>query len=718
MKSVKFLLLISVLTALCADKAAACGWEAYSPKEYYMFRIRDKHNDEASERNLNIAAWAKLTNYDKLSDIEHVVYKMPVDEFHKFYSTKHYDSDNCFLHAIKSMPEICDFLFLAKCNEHIRFKRSSRWYYPGMKVDAPMTLDEIIAKSLSTKGKLLRDRYLLQAVRAMFTLGRYQECIDLWEKEISKLPKSNLMRSMAQEYIAGCELRLGKHQHSLDHFAQLGDIDALMRLSANTTEKLSQIEALELVYKHAPDTRMLFNHFSDIISQVDTYTSMQWGYEASRACRAINDGLDRYQTLALRVASKGKAHNPAAWYYIAAFIADFRGHPAEASRILAKGEAARGSQYEKESIKMLRIYLDAKVHPLNAAYEQRLLAQLRWLDQMIRNNTDNFDHKNLSIAWMHKSGQSFYYWDDMQRRVLLGELCPRLIKAGKTTRAMQLANMADNHLLNVIDSLEVYTFDTATDAYINKTMSLYEYRHDKEQEWNEIDYSNHFFCIIDSLDANAAINYTKRVENPRDALDLFTNAHSYVDSDYLNDLAGTLCLREMRYAEAEKYLSRVSCKYKSNVNEYFNRDAFSFKKKKIGLDLDYKYNFAREMNSLEQAMEQVKDPTRKAKLQYRFAIGLRNSFGYCWALTQYYSGWVYMAECNEQYNINATNAALNRSEQLIEDVLHSAADNDFKAQMQYELCNFKTVATQYPDTHFGRIIHRSCDNLRDYFVKR
>ncbi|MBQ5861979.1 MAG: hypothetical protein IIW65_07565, partial [Alistipes sp.] len=58
-----------------------------------------------------------------------------------------------------------------------------------------------------------------------------------------------------------------------------------------------------------------------------------------------------------------------------------------------------------------------------------------------------------------KINESFYYWNDMMRRILIAEVCPRMIKAGRTTRALQLANMADNRLLGLVDYVEDSYFD-------------------------------------------------------------------------------------------------------------------------------------------------------------------------------------------------------------------------------------------------------------------
>lgn len=75
----------------------------------------------------------------------------------------------------------------------------------------------------------------------------------------------------------------------------------------------------------------------------------------------------------------------------------------------------------------------------------------------------------------------------MMRRILLAEVCPRMIKSGKTTRALQLANMADNRLLNIVNRHEICDWmdDKVVHSY---TMSSYRY----STNFNPHDYSNSF----------------------------------------------------------------------------------------------------------------------------------------------------------------------------------------------------------------------------------
>jgi hypothetical protein len=43
-----------------------------------------------------------------------------------------------------------------------------------------------------------------------------------------------------------------------------------------------------------------------------------------------------------------------------------------------------------------------------------------------------------------------------------------------------------------------------------------------------------------------------------------------------------------------------------------------------------------------------------------------------------------------------------------------ATDDEVAAEIQYQLCNFKTVAEKYPNTHKGELVRGKCDKLYDY----
>jgi hypothetical protein len=382
-------------------------------------------------------------------------------------------------------------------------------------------------------------------------------------------------------------------------------------------------------------------------------------------------------------------------------------------------EKSKSSDYIKESIQVFRIYLDAKLQPYNSAYEDRLFTQLKWLDSKICNNITEDVRRETAKGDMLVKGESYYYWNDMLRRILLAEVCPRMIKAGETTRALQLANMADNRLLNLVNKKELYDWVEVNDEYEYKavgsfTMSAYRY----SIQYNEHDYRNHFFEMIDSLGVNAAIRYVENVQRPKSNFDQFLNARGYVGNDYLNDIVGTQCLRNMRYADAIKYLGAISEAYKNHHNVYMKFEPFCFDIKPIKMTSDFRYNFAKEMHSLEQNIGLTTDPNRKARLMLKFAIGLQNSFDRCWALTQYYRGtsyWGQVCDKRDWESDEYTTAAKKRANELIKLACEIATDDEVAADIHYELCHFITVAKNYPDTKKGALVRGQCDNLRDYY---
>ncbi|MBQ5861980.1 MAG: hypothetical protein IIW65_07570 [Alistipes sp.] len=361
----------------------ACSGPYYLPSEYYMFRVYDSAESSKNKNAVteNCLAWQQLTSKAiPLADIERVVYKMSLDEYENFYHDGWTGSDdNLFAQWIRTRDrEILDFLLLAKTNEHIRFKRSSRWYYPTMRTDTPTTLDDIIEQSLSHKSPRLRDRYLLQAVRALFSLGKYEECSKLWRDEISKLPKRNTMRKLAQPYIAGAEFNLGNINKALQYFAEQGDSHSIAYCTNKMGTPLSTPELIAIIHKYNPDAETLGALMQNSVRKIEIYCRFSQPEDIKR----LNDLYD----ISLRIAEEKRATNLAMWYYSAAFLADLRGDVADANHLLKLAEQSNGCAYIKESIKVMRIYLDAKTLPYNRVYEHRLFTQLQWLDAKIKNN--------------------------------------------------------------------------------------------------------------------------------------------------------------------------------------------------------------------------------------------------------------------------------------------------------------------------------------------
>lgn len=737
MKSLRYLL-ISLLAILTTNEVFACWYEWYDVSGYYMYRVYEEAPKTAPKMEIgkvfpeieaNCIGWQKLTSATiPLEDIYKVVYKMSLEDFEKICNNRKAKYENKFVEWItKKDTAILDFLRLAKANEYIRVKHNSRWYYPTMDIGIDMSLEDVVEEALSVKDARLRDRYLLQAVRALFSLTRYEECVALWENEASKLPTNNIMRKLIQPYIAGAEFRLNNTTKAIEYFAQIGDIGSMLFCANRTGEKLSMYEALELVYQYSPDSpyiaKTLQAHVRSIEPDGATFGSYGGGY-LEQLERERKASITLLRPYCLDKAREGKDNNQAMWYYTAAFLSELNGETTRASQLLSLAEKAKSTEYIRESIKVFRIYLDAKLSKYDASYEAKLFEQIKWLDSKIAGNINNEVRHEVHRGYKLYSGESFYYWNDMLRRIVLAEVCPRMLKAGKTTRALQLANMADNRLFNLVDRRELYGWIETKDGYeysVENSYTLKQYRY--SENFNSIDYSNHFFEMIDSLGANSAKRYLQNVMNPTSEYDRYLNARGYTGMDYLNDIVGTQYIREMRYGEAVKYLANVSEAYnRHHLNVIMQYDPFCVAREFVESDFDTRYEFAREMYSLELAIKSEKDPNIKAQKMLKYSIGLRNSFDRCWSLTQYYRGESYwgcvIGEKRDWENDKYTTAAKQKAQQYAELACQIATDKEVAANIHYELCNFKTVAEKYPNTEKGTLVRGKCDKLIDYHAER
>lgn len=723
MKSLKYTLAVSLLAALWpAIPVLGCWGPWYLPKGYYMYRVVDNAEEDGavfSQFNLNAESncreWQHRTSQSiPLTDIYQAVYKMSLEEFEAFHNESWgYGGNNAFLKWLShGRWDEMNFLLFAKITEDVRGRQNSRWYYPSMRTGAKMSLEEIVDQALNYRGPL-RDRYLLQAVRAMFSLRRYTDCIALWNKEASLLPKECVVRQLILPYIAGAEYRMKNYDKAVSYFYEAGDFVSMIACS-DVNPPASTVEAIERIYQQEPNC----SHFPEMLQRL-VHTAEPDGefYWEELDKDLVKDEHRQLIRLAVRIAQEGKAHNTAMWYYTAAFIEDLDGHPVEASKLLAKAEQSHGTEFIKESVKVMRIYLDAKLMPYNQGYENLLFKQLQWLDQKIADNITPKVRERTSEYYDLACNISYYYWNDMMRRIILAEVCPRMIVSGKTIRALQLANMADNRLLGLVDC-KTYHKETHVKGrveWVETTSSMSEFRRDKNM-WSP-DYSNSFFEMIDSVGIDKAIAYRNRIERPVGTFDRFLNGRGYVDMEYINDIVGTQCLRTMRYGDAVTYLGHIGRSFEGHLNTEIYWDPFSYERRDIKDKSDFKYRFAREMCMLEQEMNKTTDPDRKAEAMIRYATGMRNSFDRCWPLTQYYRGTSYFGQVQEKRDWENEPEAIRakkRSTELFKTACALFTNRELAAETLYEFNQYRTVAEKYPETEIGQYVCGHCDNLYDY----
>lgn len=723
----KVFLVVSFLLAILPSRVSACGYAIFDPQNYRMFRISPNYLRNPSELpqvQYNYAAgencllWKQQTGTDALpEDIYQVVYKYSLEELSGLLSqtggdTTHFMSLNPFVATLRKDSEAKDILLLAKQCESLRNDMNSAWYYPTKNDPYRLSLDEVARKTMAYSGARFRSRYALQAVRALLSLRRYNDCINYWES-VGKRLDDDVVSRMALRYVAGAYYNLGETAKAKSLYGQAGDTDALFRCAEREGE-----DAMETIYAFYPDAPVLRDWVERKILTAELDAEGFSGEERDNAflykpmelSADVRAGLKKLRQFCVRAGSEGRVSDPALWYYSAAFIDHLLGDNVKASKVLTLAERSNGTAFIRESIRVFRIYLDALNTPWSTSYASRMVDRLRWLDEKIVNNIDLCD--DFWPMFCINTNRSFYYWNDMMRKIVLSAISPKLMKYGQFELALGFANMAANRTLQL--------YGSGYQDSDGNSLSMDAYR--QEDGHNEHDWRNALFEMLDSSDLDGVIRYLRMIENPVTETERYLCSRGYTNPAYFRDIIGTRLLREMRYGEAEKWLSSVPASFTKQLNTCMYRDPFSLTFRHfapITYVADFKYYFASEMASLERSILSTPDPDRKALLLLRYATGMKSSITHCWSLTFYGKHWYDTdPSCEPTRFALARKKILDRADDLFREAEIIARSDAVKAQIQLALGNTRTVMEQYAGTSAAASIRGRCDTYYDYHLDK
>jgi tetratricopeptide (TPR) repeat protein len=590
-------------------------------------------------------------------------------------------------------PEVRRYLELARSCSNIRSQYNSKWYYPTKGEDVVVSsLEEVLEESLAYKGGKLKDRYALQAARAMFTLGQFNKMIEWWSITESTLDDDSIRKSI-EGYVAGALFRTGKQEKALKYYTEIGDISSIIYCLKKMGNYEGDRSILEYAAVNCPDNPYILEILQEYVSRLELYGVF-----------SENHGLtDAFFDLCMRAVRH--SNDPAPWLYTASFLKNQMGQPYVALNILERAEKCNASTFLKESIRVLRILIEAQIYPCNKAYESKLLNDLKWLDNKIQSNITERVKEETASIYSLKFCHSYYYWNDMMRRLILGTVCPRMIEAGKAPLALLLANYADNRLMMAVNQIEIYGEEGQT--YF---IGLDEYRKSSKY-FNSFDFSNHYFRMLDTALLNYLIQYESLLKSPSTEIERFLQARSYVDSDYLMDIIGTRYIRELKYSKAVEYLSKVSDGYQKRLNTsvYMDFDPFEIKIHNAKTSSTYKLDFARKMVNYEHSVQNGADDDIKGEALIKMGLGIRSSFMSCWALTHYSK-----SEYNPWFEDKYTLDKIAYANSLMEQGLAILKDPELAARYHQSLCQWRTAVEKFPETSVAEEIRTSCDNIVNY----
>ena len=655
----------------------------------------------------NLRLWQKLTSEKiPLDDIEQVVYKDDrsiINDIIWGYDDRSTRTDNLFYIYLQNTKdlELADFLSTAKDLEERRNEINSPWYYPSSRDSSYVTGDfqDIIDKCKGYDGTRIKDRYALQTVRALFASRNYDECVEYFKKAFQKIPDENLFKRMALGYVAGCWYRLGNADAANECFAQSGDFYSIK--SSNPVAFMAE---------RNPDNPELLSYNQKVSNDSAKFC----------AIRPVAESVLRKK----KVKSRGD------WEFALAYMyGEFYSDSRQASQYIRQAlQHPFSSDDLRDHARAYRMKIDAE-----NGNNSLLLSDLKWMESKI-----------------DLLSPDAVEWNRMMQNIIYINLVPKLWDKKDYTTAILLCGYADNLLNTKQRHIEVgadytYTFwERAT-----QTQTLEEMRK-SERFWNTHDYGSLSFQLMGSLSSDRLIDVKRGIASGNK---LFAHLKKYAryDSDYLNELIGTLALREENYQRAVRYFADVSDEYLQSMNiykdGYLKRDPFCVYPSRWFNDGEWewetktadkllqdsrriKYKFAVRMLELYNQMKYGETADIRGMARLKYAIGRRNSFEECWALTQYWRGYVGKFEPMLQYwdgNYDRYDNILydysetdehTKVEELyqaeIKQALAMMQSDESKAEAEYMLGNLRTIVKHYGNTTTAQRIKTSCDNWRSW----
>ena len=757
MQYLKFILVLSALVILGALRLTACGpYYPDRPEHIKMFRActpeleqqwRDGCRFQDYEKDQNCLLWQKISSEAiPLDDIKEMIYSSRLSDFDNLPGGNF--AANKFAQWLSRPENIEDlqYIRIAKEIEEIREYMNNPWYYGYCGDDEHSRLDGLLEKCESYTGKRHAARYALQTIRLYFAKGDFGSCLKLWEDSLSRMPR-DIVTDMIASYVGGAYSRCGNRDKAIELFTLSGDIGSLISMKAwNDAEEKTEytdrrVRQLEYIFNRFPDSPLLSIRLQEYVRKREDYVYVYEDWE-DRGLSLGHDDERRFYDELKRFARKAIAsagcHRKGMWHYGLAYLYYLDGNIGLASAHLNQAERSETTPFIKESVRAFRLLVDAIHADNSSACINALKGDLQCLDEHM---VDDF---NLSPEqnWHYKNKMNWptSYWQDVARKVLLGVLCPKLMSAGNSTLALQLANYASNRVYQLSPMFETYHYgsdDPDDNESYTVVIPFDEYRK-KWPSLNYFDYSNQFFGMIYSCGADDAACYAQRITHPKSELDKFLNERSYLDTDYIYDIVGTLYMRETNYKEASAWLAKVSEDYQSRTNiakeGYFRLDPFRYQVDKehlISDSGDYKLRFAQEMERLAGMIQSDTEPNRKAEAKIRYALGLRNSFGKCWYLTDYRHSFVYESSDDgrrwnrytsadrESFKYNSfAQEAYRQVDRLMQEALAEFTDSEKAAQAQLEMMNFSSVIEKYPGTKAAEYVRSRCDSYHDYSLQK
>lgn len=749
MKTLKSFILVSLFLS-ASGASVACGPWYYSAADNRIYRFlppawQAPVSVTEDFETKNIIAWSKqtgckdtaairsalYTDWNNFVDWDKLLWEMTTSSAAPYNPM----TENLFCrHLVATMDtDAVRLLCWSKTYSNIRNAQRSPWYYNShVDTDEKKQLQEMYNRlTLYKPTQKYADRFKFLAIKCAWALEEDSTVITLW-KHSNLCRKNNLFYYEARDYVARSLTRMGRQKEADVIYYESGNYAELIPYGASIPTKL------RILLQIKPNSPQIAPILQDYLAVLDV--------EQARTYR-WDDEDDYYKTdsvvsIARMAIDNPKVRQKAMWRYAAACVLDYKDRQKEALEILKGAKDGDGNAFLQKAVRTLTFYLRARTDTINDDFERYAIKEVKWLDnEMLRewNSMPKTTRHNISnvlnYRWIKELNDLYSY--AALRRIVLEDsvgLAWRMANAERGVRALQMANVADNHLAQISDNPFVKKVREQNGGvfgiwYMGSDSSYHDVWLTSLQDtasidgedihfWNcpdnTHDYSNGLFCVADIIDAHTLEAYRQRQLHPKDKDDCWFNARSYTDGDYWQDIIGTHYMRERNYHAAVAHLRYVSPSYQQRMNISCSIDPFSIDRSLKSSDSTlYKLHFAQRMDSLQRIMLHDHNADLRGLAMLEYTIGLENSFGMCWWLTSYGKGWngANLNDIEETQYAYKADAVV---KQLREKALRTLRTDEARARYHLRLGHYNTVKKKYSHTSTGQQVALACDSWSLY----
>lgn len=662
--------------------------EDVSPYYNYYDYIMPMFDPMTDDREANLALWRKQTGGRCDTDeLEWYVYTSSAEELksRRSKATEVLGEDGFRL------------LCLAKEREKYVDYVNDPWYYPCKHDPQTLRMDSLLAEAKSCRGRYA-SRYALQAIRLLVATKKYREAVAYWN-HWGKHMRHDVVRDMAERHVARAYLFTGDTLTAARIYARMGDMPSLYMCH------LEWNEVWRTVYRQCPNSPFFPQELQYLLTHIDN------GYYSDEADANTRRHVRTVLSIAAQATHDPRVKDKAMWYYAQAALLDATGQESQALAALRAGMRVCPKQsFLATSMRVLRVYIEAKTQPLDKHYEGRLCRDLQWMVDSAQAHLTS--EVKARYGRRSNDGTSIfsnrYYWHDVLSRILVGTLTPRLLAQGRTADALLYANMG--------------VFLPIKNVYGHASSP------NKDGNYGLTDLSNEMADIAYTCRARDLVQAYNHILQPTRPIDSLFIKYGKSDKDYWHDLIGTHYIAQNMYGTAARWLKGVSHKYQKQISTwpYFGRDPFCFKlgmssprRSHLKSKLDYKLHFAQEMASLEETMKHAASADERGKAMIRYGIGLRNQKDWCWALSRYYDTRTVDDDYfqDDRPKALAINKDYRDSKRMIDQGIKTLESRELKAHYLHLLVRNREVMNKYPDTRTAQSLRAHCDLWRDYAMK-